>query len=72
MSETWRDLFMDFVANLLIFPTPTHTQDFNKHHDGYGHSNTALMQSLVDRRKLDSLTVLNFSMALDNSEIYDF
>jgi hypothetical protein len=36
---------MDFTANLLSFPSPTHTHDYANHNDGYGHPKTALVRS---------------------------
>jgi hypothetical protein len=47
MSETWRRLITNFVANLLSSSTPTHSHDFGNHSNGYDHSNIVVVRSVI-------------------------
>jgi hypothetical protein len=73
MTEGQRGSNMDFVVNLLSFSTPTHTHDFDNHINGYGRSNTALMQSvsgLPEIRIVDRFETRRRFRKL--GEVYDF
>jgi hypothetical protein len=62
MSESWLGLITDSVGHLLSFSMPTHTHDFDKHTNGYGHSKTALVRSgsgLPESPELLSIAILS-------------
>jgi hypothetical protein len=56
ISQAWGirsvNLGESYVANLLIFSTPTHTYDFIYHSNGYNHLNTAFIRSVSGQQEI--------------------
>jgi hypothetical protein len=63
---------MDYVANMVRFPMPTHPHIFGNLSNGYRHLKTATCGVQRIARNWISQHSLNFDTVMDNSEIMAF